>query len=64
MTHTEQRDHFAALAMQGMLSACAGYNANPSQLQRLSCSAYMYADAMIKAREATPEQLQRWELPK
>lgn len=63
MTNTELRDHFAGLAMQGMLSACTGFNANPSQLQRLSCSAYMYADAMLKAREATPEQLKRWELP-
>jgi hypothetical protein len=63
MTYEELRDHFAGLAMQGMLSACTGFNANPSQLQRLSCSAYMYADAMLKAREATPEQLKKWELP-
>ena len=60
MTHTEQRDHFAALAMQGMLSACAGFNANPSQVSRLACSAYLYADAMLKARECSPEQLQNW----
>lgn len=64
MTYEEQRDHFAGMAMQGMLSACTGFNANPSQVSRLACSAYMYADAMLKAREATPEQLKLWELPK
>ena len=60
MTYTEQRDHFAALAMQGMLAACAGFNANPSQVSRLACSAYLYADAMLKARECSLEQLQNW----
>ena len=60
MTYEEQRDHFAALAMQGMLSACAGFNANPSQVSRLACSAYLYADAMLKARECNQEQLQNW----
>ena len=64
MTHTEKRDHFAGLAMQGMLSACTGFNANTSQVSRLACSAYLYADAMLKAREATSEQLKLWELPK
>lgn len=63
MTYAEQRDHFAGLAMQGMLAACQGFNANPSQVSRLACSAYMYANAMLQAREATPEQLKRWELP-
>lgn len=60
MTYEEQRDNFAALAMQGMLSACAGFNANPSQVSRLACSAYLYADAMLKARECSTEQLQNW----
>ena len=60
MTYTEQRDHFAGLAMQGMLSACAGFNANPSQVSRLACSAYLYADAMLKARECSQDQLNNW----
>ena len=60
VTYTEQRDQFAALAMQGMLSACAGYNGNPEQLARLTTTAYRYADAMLKARECTSEQLEKW----
>ena len=60
MNTIELRDHYAALAMQGMLSACAGYNANPSQVSRLACSAYLYADAMLKARECPQDQLNNW----
>ena len=60
MTYAEQRDHFAGLAMQGMLAACSGFNGNKEQLARLSCTAYRYADAMLKARECTSEQLEKW----
>ena len=60
MTYAERRDHFAGLAMQGMLAACSGFNGNAEQLQRLSCTAYRYADAMLKARECTPDQLKGW----
>ena len=60
MTNEERRDHFAALAMQGMLAACQGYNGNPSQVERLTKTSYIYANAMIQASECTPEQLREW----
>ena len=60
MTQSELRDHFAALAMQGMLSACVGYNGNPSQLMRLTTTAYRYANAMLAAREFSQIELAKW----
>lgn len=63
MTELELRDHFAGVALNGALSACQGFNANQSQVSRIACSAYLYADAMLKARTAKPQQLKNWELP-
>jgi len=41
------RDHFAALAMQGMLYRGVG----GAQADAISRMAYIYADAMLKARD-------------
>jgi hypothetical protein len=60
MTKEERRDHFAAMAMQGMLSACQGYNGNPNQIDRLTKTAYQYANAMLEARACTPQELLNW----
>lgn len=60
MTREERRDHFAALAMQGMLSACQGYNGNGINVERLAKTAYRYANAMQEARDCTPEELNNW----
>lgn len=56
----ELRDTLAGQAMQGMLSACAGYNGNPSQIERLTKTAYRYADAMLKARDMPADELNQW----
>lgn len=60
MTDNELRDHFAGLAMQGMLSACQGFNGNTPQVDRLTRTAYKYANAMILARDMQPEELNNW----
>lgn len=56
----ELRDILAAQAMQGMLSACTGYNGNPSQIERLTKTAYRYADAMLLARSMSADELNQW----
>ena len=44
------RDYFAAKAMQGMIAA--DYNLAPEYVPSIAASAYVLADAMLKAREA------------
>ena len=44
------RDYFAAKAMQGLL-AC-DIECGPDNVQSIAKSAYIMADAMLKAREA------------
>jgi hypothetical protein len=48
------RDHFAGLAMQGLL-AC-DLDCSPKQVPGIAASAYILADAMLKAREAETQQ--------
>lgn len=60
MTDNELRDHFAGLAMQGMLSACQGFNGNTPQVDRLTKTAYKYANDMMQARHMEPAQLNKW----
>jgi hypothetical protein len=43
------RDYFAAKAMQGMIAA--DYNLAPEYVPSIAASAYILADAMLKARE-------------
>lgn len=62
MTDNELRDHFAGLAMQGMLAACQGFNGNAPQVDRLTRTAYKYANGMMLAREMPPEELNNWSL--
>lgn len=45
------REYFAAKAMQGLLAADTEWSMGPEMISRL---AYEQADAMLKAREATP----------
>jgi len=56
-THTRQvytgmtlRDYFAAKAMQGMLACDIEFG--PEQVPIIAASAYVMADAMLKARQA------------
>jgi len=44
------RDYFAAKALQGMIAA--DYNLAPEYVPSIAASAYVLADAMLKAREA------------
>jgi len=44
------RDYFAANALQGMIAA--DYNLAPEYVPSIAASAYLLADAMMKAREA------------
>jgi hypothetical protein len=44
------RDYFAAKAMLGMISA--DYSIDPKYVPDIAASAYVLADAMLKAREA------------
>jgi len=44
------RDYFAAKAMLGMVAA--DYNLAPEYVPDIAASAYVIADAMLKAREA------------
>ena len=44
------RDYFAAKALQGMIAA--DYNLAPEYVPSIAASAYVLADAMLRAREA------------
>ena len=46
------RDYFAAKAMQAFAGMSEGCTSNPNQYNLLSADAYLWADAMMKAREA------------
>lgn len=46
------RDFFAAMAMQSLITEGAGCNAMPGQINPMCATAYDWADAMLKAREA------------
>ena len=59
-TTAELRDELAGLAMQGMLAACQGHNGNAPNVDRLTRTAYKYANAMLQAREMTPHELEQW----
>ena len=56
------RDYFAAAAANGMLSSCQGFNGNTDQVERLATTAYRYANALMIARNLTPDQLKTWRL--
>jgi hypothetical protein len=43
------RDYFAAKALQGMIAT--DYNLAPEYVPSIAASAYVLADAMLKARE-------------
>lgn len=50
------RDEFAALAINGMLSADPNVldsvtTVNPARVHQLACAAYLIADAMMEARK-------------
>lgn len=45
--NADLRDHFAAAAMQGLLAADVKFTISASDI---SSSAYLHADAMLKAR--------------
>ena len=47
------RDHFAGLAMQGMLDGVHPICLTEDPLTEISRVAYLQADAMLKAREQT-----------
>ncbi len=49
-TGMTMRDYFAAKALQGMIAA--DYNLAPEYVPSIAASAYVLADAMLKAREA------------
>lgn len=44
-----KREHFAALAMQGMLAACDGFDASKPFIEFVAASAVDQADALIEA---------------
>ena len=45
------RDYFAAKAMQGIISDASLPHSSKKDWGLVSCSAYEFADAMLKARE-------------
>lgn len=46
------RDYFAAKALLGMITA--DYNLAPEYVPSIAASAYVLADAMLKARDGNP----------